>query len=230
MASRASGPAGARWHVSRGDAAQRRCLPGRPVAGSGLSRLAVRPHARRDLRGLADAGTAPIHQLPAAGPGHTSTAARPGRKSRGEQHSGCRAGELARRLARPARTAPLRGGVLAGPRRAPDLPPGLLRPVRLLRVPPVRGHLPARTGTGRDAAACGVLRRADARWTAPARSAARRAATRASVHVRVPALPVSRPLLDGADQRCADRRPLRMDHRRRRSARSLAGCSWQPPP
>ena len=121
---------------------------GRLVAGSGLPRLAVRPHARSGLRDMADAGTAPVHQLPVAGPGHTGPAARPGRKSRGGQHPGCRAGELARRLARPARTAPLRGGVLAGPRRAPDLPPGLLRPVRLLRVHPIRGHLPAGAGTG----------------------------------------------------------------------------------
>ena len=72
---------------------------------------------------------------------------------RGGQHRRRRAGELARRLARPARTAPLRGGVLAGPRRAPDLPPGLLRPVRLLRVHPLRGHLPAGAGAARDAAA-----------------------------------------------------------------------------
>ena len=71
-----------------------------------------------------------------------------------------------------------------------------------------------RRAVARDAAAGGVLRRADARRTAQARPAARRAAARASVHVRVPALPVSRPLLDGGDQRCADRRPLRMDDRR----------------
>src|SRR6516165_2578675 len=42
------------------------------------------------------------------------------------------AGELARRLAPAARPAPVRGRVLAGLRRLPDLPPGLLRPVRLL--------------------------------------------------------------------------------------------------
>jgi hypothetical protein len=57
------------------------------------------------------------------------------------------------------------GAVLAGPRRAPDLPPRLLRTLRLLRVHPVRGRLAAGTGTHRDAAACGVLRRGDARGT-----------------------------------------------------------------
>ncbi len=98
--------------------------------------------------------------------GNPDTAARSDRKCRGGQHSGCRAGELARRLARSARTAPLRGGVLAGPRWASDLPPGLLRPVRLLRVHPIRGCLPA--GAARDAAAGGVLRRADTRRPAQA--------------------------------------------------------------
>ena len=68
----------------------------------------------------------------------------PDRKCGRGQHLRCRAGELARRLAHPARTAPVRGGVLAGSQRAPDLPPGLLRPVRLLRVPPVRGGLRGR--------------------------------------------------------------------------------------
>ena len=163
---------------------------------------------------MADAGTAPIHQLPAAGPGHTDTAACQGRKCHGGQHPGCRAGELARGLARPARPAPLRGGLLAGPRRAPDLPPRHLRPVRLLRVHPVRGHLAACAGGARDVAAGGLFRRADAGRPAQARPTARRAATRTSIRVRVPAVPVSRPLPDGGNQRRADRRPLRMDHRR----------------
>ena len=195
VANRAAGPAGAGWLLSRGHAAQRRCLARRAVAGRRLSRLAVLPDARRDPRGLADARTAPSRQLPPAGPGHTDPAARPDRKRRGVgQHCRCRAGEFPRCLARPARTAPLRGGVLAGPRRAPDLPPGLLRPVRLLRVHPVRGHLPAGAGAARDAAPRGVLRRADARWPAQAGPAARRAPARARVHVRVPALPVPRPV------------------------------------
>ena len=153
VASRASGPAGAGWLLSGGDAAQRRCLPSRAVAGRGLSGLAVLPDARSDLRDMADARTAPVRQLPVAGPGHPDPAARPDRKCHRGQHRRCRAGELARRLARSARTAPVRGGVLAGPRRASDLPPGLLRPVRLLRVPPVRGGLPAGAGAARDAAA-----------------------------------------------------------------------------
>src|SRR5580693_2264105 len=190
VAGRASGPAGARWLLPRGDAAQRRSVPSRPVAGRCLSRLAVLPDARSGLRDVADAGTTPIHQFSVVGPGHTDLAARPDRKCREGQRSGCRAGELARRLARSARTAPLRRGVLAGPRRASNLPPGLLRPVRLLRVHPVRGHLPVGAGAARDAAACGVLRRADARWTAYPRPATRRAAARAGVRVRVPALPV----------------------------------------
>ena len=71
-----------------------------------------------------------------------------------------------------------------------------------------------RADAARDAAAGVVLRRADARRTVHARPAARRAAPRASVRVRVRALPVSRPLLDGGDQRCADRRPLRLGNRR----------------
>ena len=112
----------------------------------------------------------------------------------------------------------VRGGVLAGPRRAADLPPGLLRPVRLLRLHPVRGRLRVGAGAARDAAAGGVLRRADARRAMQARPAARRAAARASVRVRVPALPVPRPLVDGGDQRCADRRPVRMGHRYRSGA------------
>ena len=74
------------------------------------------------------------------GLGDPDAAAGPDRKSRREQHRRCRAGELARRLASPARTAPVRFGLLAGPRRASDLPSGFLRPVRLLRVPPVRGR------------------------------------------------------------------------------------------
>ena len=174
VASRASGPAGAGRLLSRGDAAQRRRLLGRPVAGSRLSRLAVRPHARSGLRGMADAGTAPVHQLPPAGRGDTDTAARPDRKCRRGQHPGRRAGELSRCLAPSARPASLRSRVLAGTGRTPDLPPGLLRPVCLLRVHPVRGCLPAGAGaardggagSARDAAPGGVLRRGDARRTA----------------------------------------------------------------
>ncbi len=122
-ADRAPGPAGARRLFSRSDTAQRRSLCTRPVAGSGLPGLAVMPDARRCLRDMADARTAPVHQQPTAGPGDTATAARPGRKPRRQQYPGCRAGELARRMASSARPAPLRGGVLARPRRAADLPP-----------------------------------------------------------------------------------------------------------
>ena len=220
VASRAAGPAGAGWLLSRGDAAQRRCLRSRPVAGRRLSRLAVLPDARSGLRSMADAGTTPFDKRPVAGPGHSGTAGRPGRKSRREQHFRCRAGQLARRLARSARTAPVRGGVLAGPGRPPGLPPGLLRAVRLLRVHPIRGGVPAGASGRRDAAARVVLRRADARRTTQARPAARRAATRASVRGCIPALPVSGPVPDGGDQRCADRRALRMDHRPGRGASS----------
>src|SRR3984885_1087882 len=185
VASRASGPAGAGRLYSGGDAAQRRCLTSPPVAGRRLPGLAVLPDARSGPRDVADARTAPVRQLPMAGRGHRDPAARPDRERSQGQHPGCRAGELARRLAPAARTAPVRGAVLAGPPWAPALPPGLLRPVRLLRVPAVRGGLPAGAGAARHAAARGVLRRADARWTVHPRPAARRPAARPGVHVRV---------------------------------------------
>jgi hypothetical protein len=218
VASRAPGPAGARRLLSRGDVAERRCLPGRPMAGSRLSRLAVLAHARSGLREMADAGTAPGHRLPATGPGDTDTAGCPAREHRGGQHIGCRAGQRARCLAHPARAAPVRGGVLAGARRASGLPPGLLRPVRLLRVHSLRGGLGVGAGGDRDAAAGRVLRRAHARRTVHTRPAARRAATGARVYVRLPALSVSRPVLDGGDQRRADRRLVHMGDRHGRGS------------
>jgi hypothetical protein len=77
------------------------------------------------------------------------------------QRPGCGAGQLARRLASAAWPAPARSAVLVRPWRVPDLPPGLVRPVFLLRLPPVRGHLPGRAGPDRDATAGRVFRPAD---------------------------------------------------------------------
>ena len=114
VASRASGPAGARRLLRRGDVAQRPALPGRPVAGGRQPWLAVGPHGRSVARDLADAGPAPVGQLPMAGPGDNDPAARQDRKRRRGQRPGCRAGEFARRLAPAARPAPLRSRVLAG--------------------------------------------------------------------------------------------------------------------
>ncbi len=78
-------------------------------------------------------------------------------------------------------------------------------------IPFVAIFPPAPRSSRRCCRRCASTR--DARRAAHPRPAARRAAARAGVRVRVPALPVSRSVLAGADQRCADRRPLRLGHR-----------------
>ena len=173
------------------------------------------PHARSGLRDMADAGTAPVHQLPVAGPGDTDTAARPDRQASPGGNI-----PMSGRRARSAPGACCTDCTCTG--RCPGTGPGGLRiyrpdsygPFAYYAYIPFVAVFPPAPARDRDAAAGGVLRRADARRAAHARPAARRAAARAGVRVRVPALPVPRPLLDGADQRRADRRPLRMDNRR----------------
>ena len=228
VASRASGPAGARWLLSHGDAAQRRCSPSLPAAGAAvcLGWLFSR------MLGAAF-GTWRMPEL------------RPSISSRWLG--------LAILILLLVRIGSVAGGNILDVGQASSLGawrvlhglhlygavswqgPGGLQ-ISTARTPTARSPT-TRTSPSRLSSRqrrrsfatllpAAVLRRADARWTAQARPAARRAATGAGVRVCVPALPVHRPVVDGADQRCADRRPVRMDHRRGSgaSARSRACC------